>query len=473
MCCSMCYFNHLHDGHKLIEIKSIELLNKENITLENELNELNKNSEEIMKLKNKIDEEINKINNNYKNLIEKLENCYQKKMELILKEKDELIEKLNFEVTKVKEGLEKHLSDINNELLVKERINKGIKNLENKEQNIFQIFAYISKINQDIKKMKNIYTRLMRNINIKYDHNSNDITYDEYYFNGWPIPKNIKIENLTFSSAKISWNIDSINILNLDKNRINYAIEIRKKGKNFQYIFEGIYGANNYSINNLENNTNYEIRIFSYYGSENYFPLSSHWSDIYQFKTLDYPNSIILKESNKEAEFMKQLKEWISFKKVELLFRASRDALTHNNFYSKCNDQGPTIVLIKNKKGNIFGGYASVSWNNKNKKITEFNAPYSFLFSLTNIYNTNPANFPSKQNGYEIRNYSNCGPAFGSGTDLGIQEDINKICGKGWSWFPSTFKDTLGKGKSVFTGDLDKNNCIFEVKELEVFKVFK
>ena len=141
MCCSMCYFNHLNDGHKLIEIKSIELLNKENITLENELNELNKNFDEIMKLNNKIEEEINKINNNYKGLIEKLDNCYQKKLELIFDEKNELIEKLNYEVTKVKESLEKHLSDINNEILIKERINKGIKNLENKEQNIF--FKYL------------------------------------------------------------------------------------------------------------------------------------------------------------------------------------------------------------------------------------------------------------------------------------------------------------------------------------------
>ena len=291
----MCYFNHLHDDHKLIEIKNIESLNKENITLENELKELNKNSDEIMKLKIKIEEEINKINNIYESLIEKQENCYQKKYELILNEKNELIEKLNFEVTKVKNGLEKYLSDINNEILMKERINKGIKKMDNKEQNIFQIFAYISKINQDIKVMKSLSTKLMRNINIKYDENKNNIIYDEYYFNGWPIPKNIKIENLTSSSAKIYWKIDNINIVNLDKNRIQYAIEIRKKGKNFQYIFEGIYGANNYSINNLENNTNYEIRIFSYYGELNYFPLFSEGSEVYQFKTPDYSNSIILK----------------------------------------------------------------------------------------------------------------------------------------------------------------------------------
>ena len=76
----MCYFNHLHDDHKLIEIKNIETLNKENITLENELKELNKNSDEMMKLKNKIEEEINKINNVYESLIEKLENSYQKNL---------------------------------------------------------------------------------------------------------------------------------------------------------------------------------------------------------------------------------------------------------------------------------------------------------------------------------------------------------------------------------------------------------
>ena len=33
MCCPMCVFNHLHDGHRVIEINNIETLNKENITI--------------------------------------------------------------------------------------------------------------------------------------------------------------------------------------------------------------------------------------------------------------------------------------------------------------------------------------------------------------------------------------------------------------------------------------------------------
>ena len=48
---------------------------------------------------------------------------------------------------------------------------------------------------------------------------------------------------------------------------------MRKKEKNFQYIFEGIYGVTNYTFNNLENNMNYEIRIATYIGPLNYFPL--------------------------------------------------------------------------------------------------------------------------------------------------------------------------------------------------------
>ena len=55
-------------------------------------------------------------------------------------------------------------------------------------------------------------------------------------------------------------------------------------------------------------------------------------------------------------------------------------------FYNKCSNIGPTITLIKNDKDNIFGGYASISWKLENENKT-YNAPDSFLFTLTNIYN--------------------------------------------------------------------------------------
>ena len=52
-------------------------------------------------------------------------------------------------------------------------------------------------------------------------------------------------------------------------------------------------------------------------------------------------------------------------KKFELLFRGSRDGMTSNNFHEKCDNQGQTITLCINEKGYIFGGFASIPWNNK------------------------------------------------------------------------------------------------------------
>ena len=38
--------------------------------------------------------------------------------------------------------------------------------------------------------------------------------------------------------------------------------------------------------------------------------------------------------------------------------------------------------------------------------------------------------------------------------------------------FPYTYKDTLGKGKSIFTGDFNNKTDYFKIKEIEVtFKI--
>ena len=60
MCCGMCYFNNYHLHHKVIEISEIKSLEKENISLEEEKSEFNKDSQRVMDLKNKIEEEIKK-----------------------------------------------------------------------------------------------------------------------------------------------------------------------------------------------------------------------------------------------------------------------------------------------------------------------------------------------------------------------------------------------------------------------------
>ena len=147
---------------------------------------------------------------------------------------------------------------------------------------------------------------------------------------------------------------------------------------------------------------------------------------------------------------------------MELLYRGTKDGMSGEAFHNKCNNKGPTITLIKNDKGYIFGGYASIDWVSYDDYRS---APESFLFNLTNTYNIAPTKFPNSDTNKSIYEYSSSGPDFGS-NDIEIYFP-NNIC----TYFPTSYKDVLGKGRSIFTGDNNNSNYKFNLKEIEVFKL--
>jgi len=102
--------------------------------------------------------------------------------------------------------------------------------------------------------------------------------------------------------------MDDINILNIDKNKIKFKIEIRKENSDDIKIYEG--NEMNYLINNLDSNTNYEIRICSVYND-----INSIWSEIKKAKT--YFDSLILKESNRVDEFIRKIYELSGYNNME------------------------------------------------------------------------------------------------------------------------------------------------------------
>ena len=143
---------------------------------------------------------------------------------------------------------------------------------------------------------------------------------------------------------------------------------------------------------------------------------------------------------------------------MELIYRGTRDGTTSKIFHEKCDNKGPNICLYRNDKGYIFGGYSSISWTNKGGHHL---AKDSFIFTLTNIHNTEPKIFENtgKDMVYHDSDY---GPSFND--DICIYSDFRKK-----AYFPYKYKDNLGKGKSIFTN----NNSDVYVKEIEVFKIFK
>ena len=82
------------------------------------------------------------------------------------------------------------------------------------------------------------------------------------------------------------------------------------------------------------------------------------------------------------------------------------------------------------------------------------------------MYNIAPTKFPNTNSDYNIYDHSSYGPCFGDGFDIAIEFPSSH-----YTNFPSSYKDVLGKGYSIFKGDNDNYN--FNLKEIEVFKLIK
>ena len=104
---------------------------------------------------------------------------FQKKHEQLLKEENDMKEKLQIEVTKIKEQLEKYLSQSNNEIKINERINQGIKKFENNENNMFKILSYVSKMNKSKKIMNKISKQQLKSLKFTYIEENNNIKYED------------------------------------------------------------------------------------------------------------------------------------------------------------------------------------------------------------------------------------------------------------------------------------------------------
>ena len=436
-------------------------MKKENIALDNSNKEFDEGILKLNNLKNTIENEMMEIDKRYEKADNDTTKSYEIKREKLKKEEDDLKEKLKTEVTKIKEQLENNLSKVNNLTKIFEKIKKGIKSLEKEENNIFKTLAYISNINKSQKELNNICQTSMKNLKINYIEDQSIIKYEEYYFNGIPVPKDITFKEIEFYNFKIFWNIEDNKLINIDKDKIKFNVEIRKENQNGQ--FKSIYEDSNanYLVKNLEKNTTYEIRISTIYNGG-----KSNWSEIKKVKTKGV-DSTILNESERGDEFLKKLCEWSGYKKMDLLYRGTRDGATANIFHSKCDNQGPTICLCQNEKGNIFGGYASTSWTTPSKGQYK-SASDSFIFTLTNIHGTNPTKYPNTNSSYSVYHGSSYFPVFGNGYDLSIYGDFLNGS-ESYAAIGNAYKDVLSKGNSIFSGD--SNSGYFKLKEMEIFKV--
>ena len=401
------------------------------------------------------------MNKLYEETMDKIKTVFMEKYEKLQKEEKELKDNLQEKVKSIENQLDHVLSLTNNQIKIGENLNKEVIKIENNEKEILEKIFYISNINKNKKDANKLLNEAIKSLKFSYkEKNYNKIEYEEYYFNGLEYPQFV-ILNPFYSFINLSWHICG-NYINIDKKKIKFRVEMRKENEN---IFKQIYEGDNtfYSITNLSDNTDYEFRMCSFYND-----IKSKWTDIQKIKTIDVLDSSILNDCQRKKEFISKILEWSGYDYMELKFRGSTDGMMGSRFHKKCDHQGKTITLIQNDRGDIFGGFASIPWTN-NFYGSYRKAPDSFIFTLTNIHNTEPTKFPNTNDGKEVYHKKKLGPIFGNEYDIYISNDF--LQGNNYSTFPSSYKDVLGKGKSVFTGDIDNNNQKIIIKEIEVFEL--
>jgi hypothetical protein len=163
-------------------------------------------------------------------------------------------------------------------------------------------------------------------------------------------------------------------------------------------------------------------------------------------------------------------------KQFSLLWRDSRNGFTAKEFHGRCDGHGNTLTVIFDRKGNIFGGFTPLKWESRvhngkygdqDNRFKTDDSQKSFLFTLKNPHNIAARRFvlKSDEKHKAIWCASTLGPYFGSGTDLGVNDNCNtrdNCTHIGGSYL----NDTGLEWRIVLAG-----SQLFKVKEIEVFEI--
>jgi hypothetical protein len=172
------------------------------------------------------------------------------------------------------------------------------------------------------------------------------------------------------------------------------------------------------------------------------------------------PDSNIMKQNSDATILLDWLKEDGSGGELKLLYRSSRDGLSNENFHSKCDNMGRTVVIIETTNGGVVGGYTNTAWKSSSGRA-HANADKAFLFALSGFGLSSPCKMKllGIKDEYAIYNYLSYGPIFGGYGDYSCDLEV---CNS--SVYLNT-GDTYERGPSgLLTG------C-YSIKEMEVFQV--
>ena len=272
--------------------------------------------------------------------------------------------------------------------------------------------------------MKETLKKPIKSVDISYNNESNKISYNEYYFSGIPIPKDIKYE-IKDNKLNLSWNIDKYKFKNLI-NTFHVQIKVNNKENTYTTLF------NEYSLDNYETNVEYEVKIRSCIDN-----LFGDWSEIIKFKIDDF------KGNNSENNIFGQI------------YNEKDNNQKSVSLFSNLN-QTKNIFGSQDKKDNNTPSLFSFN-NNQNKNESIFkSSDNSPLFSNNNEKAQGNSLFGSKPLfGNSLQNSST--NSFSSGTNIFGNNDVTKKSPQ-ISLFNNNFIKKEDKDEKKVSGLFGNNN---------------
>ena len=435
---------------------NIQILNEKIINLENDIqtnlsNKDNGDNLKILALENDLKNLETKINEyGFDQLIENIALITEKQNDTKIYD---IINNLENQIKEIKERANKSNRDSfsknKNNNIDPEIINK----INNYESIISMLQTQIKKIQEDKKSELNSKNKLdmtisdiynsIKDLNTKTDSLANITKKLETENNDL----NTKTKNLMANVSKISSISTQYNNTNQNYPSLSGNTQQKKVSKNYYHTMEN----QNQLLKNqagFYNRTNPNMLT----DPKNYF----------NSKIANYDDIIFLLDRLKDIH--PKIKD-VSF---TLVYRASEDGDRAADFHQKCDKIGPNVVLIKTKRGNIFGGFTLKNWEHMPRDI-DVNRPNlgsasrdskAFGFSVNNqkIYNNErPTEFAIWCN----RNY---GPTFKNNLF-----QIFDCCMKKGGY--CSIRSNSHFGGQQYDYEISGGESRFRVEDLEVFEV--
>ena len=360
----------------------------------------------------------------------------------------------NCDICIIKDIKEEKKNELKNNINLLEGL---LKELENYNNEINKIFDKINNDKEELKsKINKIFTKFRNALNNREDFILNEVDkkFDEIFLNENIANINKNLPKRALISLERGKNIDKEWE---DENKLNYiindCINIENEINEINKINEKIKNINNYNNINISFFPLDEKNVDEF--KTNIDSFGEILDDIYLSHFID---SSVCKDIKNYDFILKAIKNRCNnIKDIKLIYRATRDGDSIDNFFNKCNEVQNIILLVKSDNNAIFGGFTKIGF--KKSDDTKFKDNAAFVFSLDNqkIYYV-------KKDLDAIRCCDCCCPQFCDNT---IYLNENFLSSK--DNFVNPIKDNYEGFSSDY--ELNKGTQNFKVVDLEIYQI--